>query len=97
MKLRSFGLWSTTAIAAALITTPAFAKAKAQPVPPPPPPNASAQTSAGTEPTTSTETNTATNQAAADQTIVVTGLRASLQSSRNIRKNSQQIVDSVVA
>jgi iron complex outermembrane recepter protein len=94
MKLRSFGLWSTTAIAAALITTPAFAK-KAQPVPPPP--NASAQTSTGTEPTASTETNAATNQAAADQTIVVTGLRASLQSSRNIRKNSQQIVDSVVA
>ncbi len=32
-----------------------------------------------------------------DQTIVVTGLRRSLQSARNIRRNSDQIVDAIVA
>jgi TonB-dependent receptor len=32
-----------------------------------------------------------------DQTIVVTGIRRSLQSAQNIRRNSEQIIDSIVA
>jgi len=56
-----------------------------------------AQNSAGTEPTVATQTNAATNNAAAEQSIVVTGIRRSLQSAQNIRKNSVQIIDSVVA
>lgn len=103
MLRSSISLWSTTALAAALISAPAFGKDKAQTAPPQNPP---AQTTTGTEPTASAETNAATNAAAANaansdapnnEAIVVTGLRRSLQSSRNIRKNSEQIVDSVVA
>jgi iron complex outermembrane receptor protein len=98
-------LLSTTAgIATIAASSPAVAKA--QPVTTQNPP-ATAQpagtagappaTTAGTEPTVSDTTNAATNTAAADQAIVVTGLRRSLQSAQNIRKNSQQIVDAIVA
>src|SRR4051794_30909714 len=89
MRRLNFVLLSTTGIAMIGAASPALAKA--QPTTP------AQQTSTGTEPTVSTETNASTNTAAADQTIVVTGLRRSLQSAQNIRKNSQQIVDSVVA
>src|SRR4051812_6895124 len=34
---------------------------------------------------------------AGDDTIVVTGLRRSLQSAQNVKRNSQQIVDAIVA
>src|SRR5579884_229463 len=81
---------STSVLVAISLASPALA----QNAPPPPPPD---QTSGGTEPTVSNQTNASTDTAAADQTIVVTGLRRSLQSSRNIRRNSEQIVDSVVA
>src|SRR4051794_18515143 len=93
MRRLNFVLLSTTGIAMIGAASPALAKAQ----PTAPAQAATPQTSAGTEPTVSTETNASTNTAAADQTIVVTGLRRSLQSAQNIRKNSQQIVDSVVA
>ena len=35
--------------------------------------------------------------AGGDETIVVTGLRRSLQSARNVKRNSVQIVDAIVA
>ena len=43
------------------------------------------------------QTGTAQGQAEAGDTIVVTGIRRSLQSAQNIRRNSEQIVDAVVA
>ena len=76
-------LWSTTALAAAFsISTPAAAQD--QPVPPDP--NATAQTS----PAQPAQNPDAT-------TIVVTGQRRALQSARNVKRNSAQIVDSIVA
>ena len=83
MSRNSFVLFSTTALAAALFATPAFA----QDVPPPPPPNPDAAATQGTP------------AAAADTgpEIVVTGLRRSLQSAQNIKRSSVQIVDAVVA
>jgi iron complex outermembrane recepter protein len=91
MQRTSLGLWSTTAFAAALISTPAFAQDQTPPLPPPPPnPAATAQTSPG-QPAQSAD-------APVDQSaIVVTGLRRSLQSARNIKKNSVQQVDAIVA
>jgi TonB-dependent receptor len=44
-----------------------------------------------------TQTATAQDQADGGDTIVVTGIRRSLQSAQNIRRNSEQIVDAVVA
>src|SRR4051794_18863173 len=44
---------------------------------------ASGQTAASTDP--------------ADDTIVVTGLRRSLQSAQNLKRNSDQIIDAIVA
>jgi hypothetical protein len=83
MSRNSFVLFSTTAIAAALFATPAFA----QDVPPPPPPNPDAAATQGT-PAASSDTG---------PEIVVTGLRRSLQSAQNIKRSSVQIVDAVVA
>src|SRR5689334_13574355 len=80
-------LWSTTALAAFATSTPAAAQD--QPVVPPNP-NATVQT-APAQPAQAAD-------APADQTtIVVTGLRRSLQSARNIKKNSVQQVDAIVA
>jgi iron complex outermembrane recepter protein len=84
MRRVSALLWSSTAIAAAFaISSPAFA----QDVPPP-------------NPDETAQTSPAQSGAGAPQngeTIVVTGLRRSLQSARNIKRNSDQIVDAVVA
>jgi iron complex outermembrane recepter protein len=43
------------------------------------------------------QTDTADTAAEGEDTIVVTGIRRSLQSAQNIRRNSEQIIDSVVA
>ena len=83
MTGNSFALFSTTAIAAALFATPAFA----QDAPPAAPPNPDAAATQGT-PAASTDTG---------PEIVVTGLRRSLQSAQNIKRSSVQIVDAVVA
>jgi len=88
MRRVSTVLWSSTAIAAALtISSPAAAQD--QPAPPPDP-NATAQESPA-QPTQNADAPTT------GETIVVTGLRRSMQSSRNIKRNSDQIVDTVVA
>jgi iron complex outermembrane receptor protein len=75
----------------ALATTPAFA-----------------QTSSGTDSQAQTGTEQGSTagggtpaapagDAAADDTIVVTGLRSSLRSAQNFKRNSDQIIDSIVA
>ena len=87
-------LWSTTALAAFAISTPAAAQD--QPVPPDP--NATAQQSPA-DPAQNADApqSPATAAPVPDNEIVVTGLRRSLQSARNIKRNSDQIVDAIVA
>jgi iron complex outermembrane receptor protein len=92
-------LWSTTALSIALgLASPAIAQDQ---VPPPPPnPNAKAQTAPITPPRTADAPATPAAVASApdeQNAIVVTGLRRSLQSARNIKKNSTQQVDAIVA
>jgi iron complex outermembrane recepter protein len=89
-------LRSSTALAVvSLIASPA--SAQDQPVPPDP--NATAQESPAdpaqnADAPQSPEANAATGD---DNAIVVTGLRRALQSARNVKRNSDQIVDAIVA
>ena len=87
-------LWSTTALAALAF---AAAPAAAQNAPAPPDPAATAQTSPA-DPSTNADAPQSPEAAAApENAIVVTGLRRSLQSARNVKRNSDQIVDAIVA
>src|SRR5205823_14163357 len=90
-------LSSTTALSAMFAAaSPAVAQNQA----PPPNPGAAAQTSPTTPPQApdAPVTPAAVGGPGEDQsTIVVTGLRRSLQSARNIKRNSAQQVDAVVA
>ena len=83
---RVSSLLVTTSILVMGAASPALAKA--QPVTPPDP-NATAQQNPATP--------TQNADAPADNSIVVTGLRRSMQSARNIKRNSDQVVDAVVA
>ena len=88
-------LWSTTALAAAF----AFSSpAAAQDQPVPPDPNATAQQSPA-DPAQNADAPQSPEAASGegDNAIVVTGLRRSLQSARNVKRNSDQIVDAIVA
>jgi TonB-dependent receptor len=92
-------LWTGTAIAMALVATPAVAQT--QPTTPPDP-AVEAQTTPGnpdsaTLPSDDAVQTTPGAQVADSETIVVTGIRRSLQSAQNIKRNSDQIVDVVVA
>ncbi|MEO7366155.1 MAG: TonB-dependent receptor plug domain-containing protein, partial [Sphingomicrobium sp.] len=86
MRRTSVILWSSSAIALALA---APASAQTDPAAQPDP-NAVAQTNPA-------DPATAADAPADEGTIVVTGLRKSLQSAKNIKKNSVQIIDAVVA
>ncbi|MFL6844451.1 MAG: TonB-dependent receptor [Allosphingosinicella sp.] len=87
MRLKTLVLCSSSAAILALTATPAMAQDN---TPAAPDPNAEAQTNpADTTPSTDAE-NTGDD-------IVVTGLRRSLQSAQNVKRNSDQIVDSIVA
>lgn len=103
MRRTSTILWSTSAMAFALCATPAFAQDTAQPATPPDP-TVQAQTNPADpdqgSPQTDDAVQTATGQDQAtndDQAIVVTGLRRSLQSAQNIKRNSEQQIDAIVA
>jgi TonB-dependent receptor len=95
--------WSTTGIAALLAAAPASAaQDQTQPTdqePPPPNPKATAQQNPGTpaQNADAPQSAAAANGTDTGQAIVVTGLRRALQSARNIKRNSDQIVDAVVA
>jgi iron complex outermembrane receptor protein len=90
MRMKSFVLCSTSMAALALTAAPAFAQTT-------PAPGPAAQTSPA-DPSAATAAEPAADAAAADEPeIVVTGLRRSLQSAQNIKRNSDQIVDSIVA
>ena len=102
MRRTSTILWSTSAIAFALTSAPAFAQ-DAQPATPPDS-TVQAQTNpadpAQGSPQTDDAVQTAGGQDQAttdDQAIVVTGLRRSLQSAKNIKRNSVQQIDAIVA
>jgi TonB-dependent receptor len=91
MRLKSLVLCSTSFAAFALAASPAAAQ---------PADDAAEQPTAAAEAQESPADTGATGQAGTDsegETIVVTGLRASLRSSQNIKRNSEQIVDAIVA
>ncbi|HEX8645235.1 MAG TPA: TonB-dependent receptor [Allosphingosinicella sp.] len=86
MRLKSLVLCTSSAAALAFAATPAFAQpatAEEQPA---------AQDDPADDPSATSDPATAEGEE-----IVVTGLRASLRSSQNIKRNSEQIVDSIVA
>jgi iron complex outermembrane recepter protein len=95
MRLVSSLLVSTSLIGALAAASPAIAKD--QPVVPPNP-GATAQQNPG-QPAQNADApaGPAAANGTSDNSIVVTGLRRSLQSARNIKRNSPQIVDAVVA
>jgi TonB-dependent receptor len=97
MRLKTFVLCSSSAAILALTASPALAQS--DPVTPPDP-TVEAQESPADAEAGSPQTDDAVDTAAtpADENeIVVTGLRRSLQSAQNIRRNSEQIVDAIVA
>ena len=102
MRLRSIVLGSTSAIAIALVASPAAAQVVDPAAPPDPTVEAQegpADPEAGS-PQTDDAAQTATGldePVTDDATIVVTGLRRSLRSAQNIKRNSEQIVDAIVA
>jgi TonB-dependent receptor len=99
MRAFSTILWSSSAMAFALCAT--SAAAQVQPATPPDT-TVQAQEQPADPDAGSPQTDDAVQTAAgADQgdgtAIVVTGLRRSLQSAQNIKRNSEQIVDAIVA
>src|SRR6476661_8616952 len=87
-------LFSTTALAVSFaLSSPAFAQEQAAI---PPDPNATAQQSPA-DPVQNADAPATAAGTGDESSIVVTGLRRSLQSARNIKRNSDQIVDAVVA
>ena len=100
MRLKSFTLCSTSLAVLAFAATPAFAQGDpANPVDP----NVEAQESPADPEQGSPQTDDAvqaadgSDEAGDEESIVVTGLRRSLQSAQNIKRNSEQIVDAIVA
>jgi iron complex outermembrane recepter protein len=100
VRLKSIILSSTSAAVFAFAASPAAAQS--QPASPPDP-TAQAQTTPADPEAGSPQTDDAvqgadgSDQVDAGEEIVVTGLRRSLQTSQNIKRNSEQIVDVVVA
>lgn len=94
MRLNTWIL--ATSSAAALLATPAWAQ---QP-PAPEPGNQEAQTQPGDDEDAPVQADDAVQGAedgSGDDEVVVTGLRRSLQSAQNVKRNSEQIVDTIVA
>src|SRR5690349_5002161 len=103
MRRTSTLLWSSSAMVFALCATPAFGQDQTGAATPPDP-TVEAQEQPADPEAGSPQTDDAVQTAAGadqsagdDDAIVVTGLRRSLQSSQNIKRNSEQIVDAIVA
>lgn len=88
MRLKSFVLCSSSAAILAFTATPALAQAD----PATPDPAAEAQDN----PADPTSTDAAADEPVENE-IVVTGLRRSLQSAQGLKRNSEQIIDAIVA
>lgn len=100
MRNMSSTFWSGTALALALMAAPAIAQTPPaqEPVPATDPAVDPAADPATAPADAATAQAVPADTAAAEEgAIVVTGLRRSLQSAQNIKKNSDQIVDVVVA
>jgi TonB-dependent receptor len=91
MRLKTLVLCSSSAAILAFAATPALAQDDPAT---PPDPNAEAQTNPADSPADAAD---ATAADAEGETIVVTGLRRSLQSAQSLKRNSDQIVDAIVA
>ena len=97
MRLKTLVLCSSSAAILAFAATPALAQS--DPATPPDPAVEAQESPADPEagsPQTDDAAATATD-AEGENEIVVTGLRRSLQSAQNIKRNSEQIVDAIVA
>jgi iron complex outermembrane receptor protein len=81
MRVKTLVLGSASLTIIALAGSPAFAQGNA----------------ANGQPAPSTASDVAAGPAAADDTIVVTGLRRSLQSAETIKRNAPQQIDAIVA
>ncbi|HYI43781.1 MAG TPA: TonB-dependent receptor plug domain-containing protein, partial [Sphingomicrobium sp.] len=102
MRRTSAILWSSTALVALVAFAAPAAAQQADPATPPDPTVEAQESPADPEqgsPQTDDAVQTAAgqDQGAAGDAIVVTGLRRSLQSAQNIKRNSEQIVDAIVA
>ena len=102
MRLKSIVLCSASATVLALASVPAAAQSTDPATPPDP--TVEAQEQPADPEAGAAETDDAVQTAAgedqadtADDTIVVTGIRRSLRSAQNIKRNSEQIVDAIVA
>ncbi|HEX8307871.1 MAG TPA: TonB-dependent receptor, partial [Allosphingosinicella sp.] len=97
MRLKTLVLCSSSAAMLALAAGPALAQSDPAT---PPDPTVEAQESPADPEAGSAQTDDAVDPAAdpaSENEIVVTGLRRSLQSAQNIKRNSEQIVDAIVA
>src|SRR5687767_12018303 len=88
MRLKSVVLCSTSLAALALAASPVGAQVTDPAEPADPTVEAQEQPA---------DPEAGSAEPAADETIVVTGLRRSLRSAQNIKRNSEQIVDAIVA
>jgi TonB-dependent receptor len=100
MRVKTLVLCSTSGLMLALAATPAAAQG--QPATPPDPTvraqdNPAAPDQGAPQTDDATQSAGGADDAAQGDTIVVTGFRRSLQSSQNIKRNSVQIVDAIVA
>jgi len=94
MRRISFLLVSTSALVG---TSVGAAGAQDQPVPPNPAATAQQSPAQPAQNSDAPQSPAAANGASDANAIVVTGLRRSLQSARNIKRNSPQVVDAIVA
>lgn len=95
MRHPSSFLWSSTVLTTLLAaSSPALAQDQSVP---PPDPGATAQQSPAQPSQNADAPQTNASAASADTQIVVTGQRRALQSARNVKRNSDQIVDAIVA
>ncbi|QAY75334.1 TonB-dependent receptor [Sphingosinicella sp. BN140058] len=95
MRLKTCALCSTSLVILTLSTAPAFAQGQAAP----PDPAVQAQESPADADAGAVQTDGAVETAgqSEEQGIVVTGLRRSLQSAQNLKRNSEQQIDAIVA
>ena len=96
MRRISTNLWSTSAMALALIATPAVAQ-ETDPATPPDPTATAQESPADPAQNADAPQSPEANAPADDNTIIVTGQRRAMQSARNVKRNSDQIVDAIVA
>ena len=95
-RLHSIILSTSALVGISLFAAPAAAQTD-QPSPPDPTATAQQNPADPVQSPDAPQSPAATNAPSDDSAIVVTGLRRSLQSARNIKRNSDQVVDAIVA